>query len=38
MFKIKIMHFHFFYSPFRYHVKNHAFLTWLFFYAIMEDN
>ena len=26
------------YSLFRYRVKNHAFLTWMFLYAIMEDN
>ena len=26
------------YSPFRYRVTNHAFITWIFFYAIMEGN
>ena len=25
-------------SLFRYRVTNHAYLTWMFFYAIMEDN
>ena len=26
------------YSPFRFRVTNHVFITWIFFYAIMEDN